>query len=153
MPLKYRQVNNLETIRNPIANEILSGGKTTSIESTFRYQINHCIKKDKIVSPHFGISSEVFYNFNKFNPATTSEYRKTEQNLGLLLEIIPSITFKINSKLIFDLNVPIGLYEIFLNSLKDENPQLTLKDQKRSKIVGNFIPKTIGFRIGLVYKI
>lgn len=155
MPLRFNRYDIMESIVIPQTNEkeIISGGKTTFLESTFQYQLNHYFNRDKLVVPYFGISSRLFYNYSKRNPATTSLFKKTEQNFGLIFSITPGLLIKVNNKLFVDINIPVGIYEIKLNSIKEDDPQLTLEDQKRSEIMGSFLPKTLNFRLGFIYKI
>jgi hypothetical protein len=154
MPLKIRQNDKIKTILYTVTNEVvLIGVKTTSIESALRYQLTYYFIKDKVVLPSIGLSPQLFYNFNKFDPSTTGYFGLTAQNIGLNLAIIPGLAFKLNKKLSIDLNIPIGIYEIKYDAINSENPNLPIRDQKDSKIIGEFIPKKVNIRIGIIYNL
>jgi hypothetical protein len=130
-----------------------SGGKTTWIETAFRYQLNHYFNKEKKVLPYIGLSPQLFYNYFTLDPATSNQFKTTEQNLGLNLALVPGLVINLKNKLALDFDLPLGFYEIKFNSFYHRNPALNLSEQKQSKIEGELIPKTVMVRIGLFYKL
>lgn len=155
MPIKIDYSDELQKVVDLSSNNkiTIGGGKTTTIESNFRYQLNYYFGKDNVLVPYFGLSSQTFYDYYKIKPVTSNVFTTTEQNVGICLEAVPSILLKINKHFSFGLNVPIGIYKIKLNTINEENPAIALDKQKVSKIVGVFFPKTINIRLGLIYKI
>jgi len=155
MPIKIKHNDEVELLTYTQLNHTLtiSGGKSTSVETAFRYQLNHYFNNTKKVVPYIGLSPQLFYNYYKLNPATSNQFPNTEQNIGINLAIAPSLLINISNKFSLDFNIPLDLYEIKLNAVNCENPAIALEAQKKTKIEGQLIPKTLNVRFGLVYKI
>lgn len=132
---------------------VISGGKTSRIESTFRYQANHYFVKDKRTKPYIGLSTQLFFNSYKTIPAVSYGYLRSEQNLGLCFAITPGMSFNINDKLAIDFNIPFGLYEFKLNRVYHDNPRLPEEEKKTTIFLGEFAPKVYVFRLGIYYRI
>ncbi|MBN2610240.1 MAG: hypothetical protein JXB00_01650 [Bacteroidales bacterium] len=155
MPIRIGHINDIKIVSYPSVNEswIFKGGKSTIVESAFRYQINHNFNKDKSFVPQIGLSSQLFYNYSKFNPATSVDFPLTEQNIGILFSCIPGILIKISSKVYFDFNIPLDIYNLRYYMTNFENPALYESESKKSKFISEFIPDYINIRIGLLYKL
>ncbi len=149
----HDESNTLTYASSPNQKIPYSGDQTTWIETAFRYQLNHYFNKEKKVIPYIGLSPQLFYNYLNIKPLTSNRFETTEQKLGLNLALVPGLVVNIKNKLALDFDLPLGFYEICLNSHNLRNPALDVDEQKQSEIEGEFIPQTINLRIGVLYKL
>lgn len=155
MPIRFSHDNEIKIASFPSDGESwgTSGGKSTMIESAFRYQVNHYFNRDKLFVPQIALASQLYYNYSKFVPATSRTFPITEQNIGLLLSCVPGLIINMSKKLAIDLNIPFGIYNFRLKLTNIENPAIFEHDQKNSKFIGDFIPDYINIRLGIIYKL
>ncbi len=147
------EVNTVTYASSPNQVRPTTGGETILFETAFRYQLNHYFNKEKKVVPYFGLSPQLFYNYYSLDPATSNLFKTTEQNLGINFALVPGLVINIKNKFAFDFDLPLGFYEIKLNSYNYRNPALALNEQKQAKIEGELFPKNIYVRIGMLYKL
>jgi hypothetical protein len=152
MPLKFDQNKILTTYTNLEEYGTSTWGYgefTKSFKSACRYQINYYFVKSKFIMPYFGLSSQFFYELDRYGPMI-SYYKEKDQFLGLLFAFTPGVIFNINEKISIDLNVLIDLYDIEVNYERKKDEYLRAKT---SKIIKEFMPETINVRLGFCYKL
>ena len=156
MPVKFDYDNILHTITRIEEDRTLTatwGEKITSFKAACRYQINYYFIQNKNVMPYFGLSSQFFYEVNRIKPSISIGSITKDQFWGLLFAITPSVIFNVTKKLSIDLNIPVGLYDIKINSEKIDNSAYPEHNGTTSKIIGEFIPKTLNIRLGICYNL
>lgn len=155
MPLKFDRNDILE-----IHTRIGEYGPLTSVETEMtksfktacRYQINYYFIQNKYIRPYIGLSSQSFYEFVHYGPGI-SVYNEKDQSWGLLFAFTPGMIFNINEKISIDLNVPVGLYDIEINSERKMDSHHPYHQNTTSKFIKEFMPEIINIRLGICYKL
>jgi hypothetical protein len=132
---------------------VTDGGVTTTIQSAFRYEARHYFVSDKTVLPYLALSSQLFYDYSKYEPAISIAFAEREHCIGLLFSLIPGFCININRKLAIDINMPLGIYDVRFTGTKNENPLLPVGDIKKPGFESNIIPEFVHVRIGIAYTI
>ena len=156
MPVRYTRNADLETLSfddHPAEDQVISGGKITTIRSYVRYQVNYYFLKGKVIDPYAGLSVKAFYRYSGYNPSTSHTFRATERNTGLLIAVTPGINFHIRDNLALNLNIPLAICDLRLRTNTTDSPLYPLEDRRTSVFKGVFIPEFYHVRLGLSYKI
>jgi len=100
-----------------------------------------------------GPALQLFCEKSNYNSNISLIYPTRDFDLGLLLAAAPGMDIRLGKKLSLDLSLPLGLYDFKLNSVRVDNPTLTINQRRTSRLIGNIPPGKLNFRIGLSYKI
>lgn len=153
LPIFIKVTDSKTYLFNEDLETLTAGSKNTNLGSAFRHQMNHSFLTNKKIDPYIGLSSQLFMDFNKSIPATSNVFERSELDIGVIFSVVPGININLNKRLAVNLNVPMGLWEIKYNKTNLENPAIPPNEQTNSKLVTEFIPKQLRFRLGISYHI
>ncbi len=153
MPFRFRRQDVQENIIEGDLTRLESGGISTAFQSTLGYQYIYYFRSDKILRPYVGPAIQLFCDMSNYHPYFSLSYPVWELDLGLLMAATPGMEIKLGEKFSLDLNLPLGLYDFKLNSVRVDNPTLIINQRRTSRLIGDIPPGKFNLRIGLSYKI
>jgi len=151
MPFRFHRQDVNETITEGDNIQIVGEGLTTTFQSVLWYQYIYYFRPDKIIRPYLGPALQLFCKMSSYRPYVSLTYPAGEFDFGLLLAAAPGMDIKLGDKLRLDINLPLGFYDFKLNSVRTDNPTVTLNQRRTSKLTGAIPPGKLNFRVGLCY--
>jgi len=122
---------------------------TTSISARYEYILNfNKLKKTKFI-PSLGFAINPYFGQFHYSPGAQNDYQTSEKYIGAKVFVTPRITYHISQKVFFDLNVPICIFDTYFQTYKDENPTLSVHEQKTNTLNFEEFPKMFNLRIGI----
>lgn len=153
MPISI-QHSSLNEVKNPVDNYNweVSGKESTSINSRFRYQLNYIYSKRKC-DFYLGLSSMANFFFQNFNPQTSVEFKQSFTQIGLVFGLTPGIEFPINEKLVWSVDIPIGIAGINMKRMNTQDPSIKGEERKQSVFNGELWHQGFQIRVGLGFNL
>ncbi len=98
-------------------------------------------------------ATQFYYNYTGFTPATSIPFPTSNHKFGLLFSIVPGLTRELSDKFAIELNIPLHLYELTLDSSNNSDPTLSEDNRNEKEIAGKLIPSRFNIRLGVIYKL
>ena len=127
--------------------------KTTLISVRYEYILNFNKNKDKKLVPSIGFAVNPYYRENNYLPKISSSFSTSENFFGARVFVTPRLTYYLNSKLFFDINIPICFFDSYLLIDEENNPALPEMQRTTSTYNFNGLSKVYSGRIGVGLKL
>ena len=129
-----------------------AGFNNTVTSFSFRYEVNKTFNPGKRVHFNVGLALNPYYVKTKFNPSKNSDYiYREDQALGIALNLVPRIIYKVANRLYIDLNAPLKICDVQGELEYVDNPELPESMKKTQKASGEFFRSVYTVRLGVAY--
>ena len=122
------------------------------ISLRYEYILNFNKSKDIKFVPSLGFAIGPYFKQNSYQPTPTS-FRTHERFIGIRTFIIPRITYYLSSKIFFDINFPINIFDIYSLRSRTENLAIPVNQQTITNFDFTVFPKIFNVRLGIGLKI
>ncbi len=126
---------------------------SSSISLRYEYIINFFKNSDCKIAPSLGLAINPYFDLLKFKPHTTLYFPTTTTTIGTKGFIIPRLIYYYSSKVFFDMNIPLEIFEAKTNFYNVRNPALPVTSQRFSNSDFNLFPNQFSLRLGIGVKI
>ncbi len=152
--LQFNQVDEQTYIDydNGLNHQVISGEQRTNVFIALRYEFNYMIiknKDDKRLKPSLGFAVRPYYHRSAFQPRISSLFATSQSNAGALFSIVPRINYDLSKKWFIDLNVPINLADLSIQSRTYDNPAIPVNQRTITTIVAETLPSQYLIRLGI----
>lgn len=148
--IQYIVDDDITTLNRPGVTQITNGAKETTFNIGFRYDYNILLSnKEDPFSIYMGASASPSFTSITNEPKVSSSYKRTQIGTSIYVGVVPRVIWKVSSKLFFDLNVPVNLYELSYKWQKIHNPSLPIEQQSNGGFESTFMPKNYEVRLGV----
>lgn len=137
---------------NGLNHQVVSGEQRTNVFIALRYEFNYMIiknKGDKRLKPSLGFAVRPYYSRSAFVPRVSSLFASSQSNAGAIFSIIPRINYDLNKRWFIDLNVPINLGDVNIQSRTHDNPAIPVNQRTITTIVAEALPTQYLIRLGI----
>ena len=148
----FNRIGNVAGINNTIQNKVESLYLTRTTSISFLCQYIHTFRKQKDAKliPQIGFGVSPFYKKNNYQPLLSNIFEQTNQSFGVKLNVIPRLTYHLNSKIYFDLSANCVLSRIGINTNYFDNPTLQIDQRKISRFdFDQFGSMGLNFGVGI----
>lgn len=138
-----------EVVANP---QTIAIERNTEIFVALRYEFSFLFfkgNKDRRLKPALGFAGRPYYSSWKNVPAFSTAFTKAQSNLGVMLSIIPRVTYNLNDRWFLDLNVPFNFTDLRVSTRRNINPALPANQQSVTTIESHFLPTEYLIRFGV----
>ena len=125
----------------------VSGQKTTTLNSRFRYQKNYLYHKNKC-DFLIGLFGSANYFAQHYKPQTSVDFQRSFTQIAFVVGLTPGIEIAINEKMVWSVDVPIGIAGLNMRQLNTTNPSLIQKERKQTVLNGEFWQQGFQVRLG-----
>lgn len=134
---------------------IVDGSKKTDYNFSFRYEYTpgKIIALNKKLDLSVGYGIQPYLTKTSIKPYVSLYFPESEQLIGSAIYIAPRLSYRINDKFNFEINIPLNLLDIYYNSIEINNPIFSENQRKLTSINFDGLPVQFNFRFGIVYKI
>ncbi len=122
------------------------------ISLRYEYILNFNKSKDKKFVPSLGFAMGPYFKQNIYQTTITNSLAY-ERFIGVSAFIIPRITYYLSSKIFFDINFPISIFDNYSITRRVENPAIPDNQQTTTNYNFNVFPKILSGRLGIGLKI
>ena len=122
------------------------------ISLRYEYILNFNKSKDKKFVPSLGFAMGPYFKQNSYQPTPTS-FRTHERFIGVRAFIIPRIAYYLSSKIFFDINFPISIFDNYYITSRTENLAIPVNQQTITNYDFTVFPKIFNVRLGIGLKI
>ena len=148
-----KQIKNTVT-NNTTGNTFIVYGNTEkdySLHIRTEYQLVLFKNKDwQKFSAIAGLSLTPYVNHKTIVPATSTEFNKSQTDIGTYLSFIPRVKYKLNEKWFIDFNSPIRIGSLNNSINRTENPTVPINKRKTSTTeYSSHVGFTFRFGIGI----
>ena len=135
-------------------NQTIDGGTMTQTHISARYEfiLNFNKSKEHKIVPSIGFGINPYYSQDDFSPKTSSSFATSEKSVGIKTFITPRLTYFLTSKLFLDVNIPVCLFDLALDSDTQDNPIIPIEQRTVSTFNFNQFPNVFSGRIGIGFK-
>lgn len=126
---------------------------TTDIAFRYEYIVNFKKSETRKLVPSIGFGGSPYYRLYKYQPKVSSEFPSSQQDIGLSVFVIPRLTYYMSSRIFFDLNIPVCIFDFNFLVNKQDNPFLELSERTTSEFNIDMFPKILSGRIGVGLKL
>jgi hypothetical protein len=126
---------------------------TTDIALRYEYIINFNKSETRKLVPSIGFGGSPYYKLYKYQPKIASEIPWSQQDIGLSIFVTPRLTYYMSSRIFFDVNIPVCLFDFNYLISHQDNPFLELSERTSSEINIDMFPKVYSGRIGIGLKL
>jgi hypothetical protein len=140
---------------NTGAGSITSGSKVITTDIAFRYEyiVNFKKSETRKLVPSIGFGGSPYYRLYKYQPEVSSEFPASQQDVGLSVFVTPRLNYYLSSRIFFDINIPVCLFDFNYQINKQDNPELEVSLRTSSEINIDMFPKILSGRIGIGLKL
>jgi hypothetical protein len=140
----------LSLVKNNQLNVPVDGEAIYKIGGTIGYSQNFMFLDDASQrhAAWLGGGIRLQSDFQKTKPKTSLSFPLTSFKNNLNLLLIPRYTYKFKEKYILDVQFPIGLAEVGLNYLNQQNPTVSIYQKRQLTPSANFYAKLDEIKIG-----
>lgn len=147
------KIGNSIGMQNNTPNQVSSlfRTKSTSLALLLEYIYVFNKEKDSKFIPAMGFGVSPYFKQLDSKSLLSTSFNTMNRSFGVKVDIIPRLTYHVNSKLYFDLNLPLNFMRIGLQSSKYDNPVLPIAQRN----ITQFDFKTctsVGLNFGLGFK-
>lgn len=134
---------------------VVSGSevRTTKIAARYEYILNFNKTKDKKVVASTGFGLSPYFDHQQFIPRTSAEFPSAYTAGGARGFITPRLTFFIRSKMFIDLNLPLCVFDTYLQQNESESPLTAAAQRSVTSYNMDIFPRFVSGRIGVGLKI
>lgn len=155
--LKLRKNTIIEQEINDSANTnfVIGGGQVTESAVVFRYEnilIFNSDREKKLV-PALGVGISPYFQGLGVILNVSNRFKTRETYLGANFFVAPRINYFINEKFFLDLNIPVTLFDLHLQSVVEDNPAIPVSQRKTSSLNFSMLPKIFSARVGVGMKL
>ena len=125
---------------------------SSSIALRYEYILNFNKSKDIKFVPSLGFAMGPYFKQNSYQPTPTS-FRTHERFIGVRAFIIPRMTYYLSSKIFFDINFPISIFDTYSIRSRTENLAIPVNQQTITYFDFTAFPKIFNVRLGIGLKI
>lgn len=121
---------------------------------SLRYELSKTLtNKDKKLNFDFGAGINPYYVLVEYIPNVETRYYSSSKLYGFALNLVPRIKYKISSRFIIDLNVPLKVYDLRAEKYRVKNPAIPINQQTKIDYSNTFFESVYTFRLGLMYRL
>ena len=145
-----------EKLQFPLQYEFIKGDKSVNEASSFsmRYELHKLLSNNSDrIDFHFGVGMNPYFVHLESTPSTPNAYYISLKYYGFAVNVIPGLYYKINRLFSIDLNAPVRMYNFRGLKYRQDNPILTLRQQRRNQIKHLFFEPVYTIRLGLQYSL
>lgn len=124
--------------------------KSSSISLRYEYQLN--FNKDHRLVPGLGFGINPYFFRETSVPQTDNLYATSSTVFGTNFLITPRVTYFLNSRIYFDLNIPFSLINLQYSNQFFDNPILPDFQRRRATVDFEELQKKYYLRIGIGFK-
>lgn len=134
---------------------IVNGSNQLDTRFVFRYEYTPkgFIKINTSTSLNLSYGVQPYFFRTSIKPNVSTDFPESEQYIGGTLYFAPRLTYIINEKFNFDVNLPLNLLDVNFYTQEIENPIFSKSQQTKKSINFEGLPTNYNLRFGLVYKI
>jgi hypothetical protein len=126
---------------------------TTNIALRYEYIINFNKSETRKLVPSIGFGGSPYYRLYKYQAKYSWEIPSSQQFIGLSLFATPRLTYYMSSRIFFDINIPVCVFDFNYQLNKQENGFLELSERTTSEINIDAFTKLYSGRIGVGLKL
>jgi len=126
---------------------------TTDIAFRYEYIVNFKKSETRKLVPSVGVGGNPYYRLYKYQPKVSSEFPASQQDIGLGIFVAPRLTYYMSSRIFFDINIPVCLFDFNFLVNKQDNPFLELSERTTSEFNIDMFPKILSGRVGVGLKL
>jgi hypothetical protein len=126
---------------------------TTDIAFRYEYIMNFRKSGSQKLIPSLGVGGNPYYRLYKYQPKVSSEFPASQQDIGLCIFSAPRLTYYMSSRIFFDINIPVCIFDFNYLVNKQENPELELSERTTAEINIDMFPKILSGRVGIGLKL
>jgi hypothetical protein len=138
----------------PMRYEFQEGSNFESRISTYsaRYEFSKLlVPSSGKFSYSAGAGVNPYFTNTEYDPTNITRYYRSDKVVGLSVNFIPRILFKLTDRLTADFNLPVKLYDLRAVLVNIENPQIPIRQQRQNDIEHVFFEPAFTARLGLAY--
>jgi hypothetical protein len=134
---------------------LTTGSNVIMTDIAFRYEyiVNFKKSETRKLVPSMGFGGGPYYRLYKYQPKVSSEFPSSQQDIGLGVFVTPRLTYYMTSRIFFDVNIPVCLFDFNYLVNKQDNPELELSERTTSEINIDMFPKNLSGRFGIGLKL
>jgi hypothetical protein len=130
--------------------------RTSSVDTySLRYEIIERIsslKKQKLLSFHTGLSVNPYYVKIDYTSDAVNVFDYHYEHFGFSFAIAPHVKVNFTKKLRLDINVPINLYTLRVESYKTDDPAASASRDETQQAFHKLFQQVYSLRVGLSYQ-
>jgi hypothetical protein len=126
---------------------------TTDIAFRYEYIVNFKKSETRKLVPSVGFGGMPYYRLYKYQPKVSSEIPASQQDIGLGVFVTPRLTYFMSSRIFFDINIPVCLFDFNYLVNKQDNPELELSERTASEFNIDMFPGIFSGRVGIGLKL
>jgi hypothetical protein len=126
---------------------------TTDISIRYEYIVNFKKSDTRKLVPSIGFGGSPYYRLYKYQPKVSSEFPSSQQDIGLAVLVTPRLTYYMSSRIFFDINIPVCVFDFNYLVNNQDNPELELSQRTTSEINIDMFPKAFSGRVGIGVKL
>ena len=150
----FQLMNKRKNIHEFELSDLSFGGNViANISLRYEYIVNMNKAKDRKWVPSLGFAANPYFAQQQYGQGLDLKYLSTVKYFGLKAFITPRITYYLDTKLYFDLNVPVCVFDMYHKSFKTDDPAVQ-QDQREihNYNFGAVFPNMTQIRIGIGLK-
>jgi hypothetical protein len=121
---------------------------------SFRYELYKTFaKKDNKFAFRPGVGINPYYLYVEYIPNVANYYPRTHAQYGITLNVTPRITYIASKRWVFDLNVPLRIYDLRESKSSVKNPAIPIKQQTMKRSSNIFVEDVYTIRLGIMYNL
>lgn len=134
---------------------IVDGALKQDYDISFRYEYTpkRSIYLNKNLKLNVGYGFHPYFTKTSIVPYVSFDFPESEQFIGGAFFIAPRLTYVINKKFNFDINIPLNLLDVYYCTIEINNPSFSANQRKMTSINFDGLPVQFNLRFGLAYKI
>ena len=102
---------------------------------------------------YLGFAGSPYFKTVKIKPEVSESFSESQSQLGLVLSVVPHITYSLSPKWYLDLNLPISVVDVAYINFKTSDPVYQLEQRKISTSELSTFPSDFLVRFGIGFKI
>lgn len=126
---------------------------TTALSVRYEYILNFNKSKDRRLVPGIGFGANPYFRKNSYVPKVSSSFPTSEMSYGMRGFLTPRISWFATSKLFFDVNIPICLFDTFYLIDNVDAPTLPERDRTVTSFNSLQFPRIFSGRLGVGLKL
>ncbi len=124
-----------------------------AIALRYEYIITFNKKRNTRWVPALGLAASPYLAIDKIEPILSNQYTFTRTQYGVRGFLVPRLTYFFSSRIFADLNIPLCVTGISMQSDNNKDPNLSRQLQKNSLLSFDALPYLYSVRLGLGIKI
>ncbi|MEI8046528.1 MAG: hypothetical protein WCI92_04045 [Bacteroidota bacterium] len=130
-----------------------NGVISTNIAFRYEYIVNFNKAETRKLVPSIGFGGSPYYRLYKYEVKYEWQSPLSQQFIGFSLFATPRLSYYLSSRVFFDMNIPICVFDFNYMINKLDVPFLELSERTTSVLNINMFPKILSGRIGIGLKL